>query len=147
MHWLTIVILLFLLLNAFTGWRKGLIRRVLEFVGLVPSVFLAMRMLDLSSTMLFSMGVPAGASRILGWLLIFAVCLVITRFVAWSVSKLVQMSILGWLDRWGGAALGLIGGMILGSVLLMVATHSPGTDDLREHLRDVRVPLHEELVE
>ena len=83
---------------------------------------------------------PAGAARVLGWLLIFGVGMVATRVLAWALSRLFRMSILGWLDNWGGALLGLAGGLLLGSILLMLATHSPGMDGLRDVIRQNAVP-------
>jgi len=140
MHWLTIVVLIFLLITAWEGWRKGLIRRVLELVGLVLSIVAALRLVDPASTWLFSIGLPAQSARIVGWLLIFVVCMAATRFVAWTVSKMLRASLLGWVDRWGGALLGLCGGLVLASVLLMAASHVPGNDDMRRAIDDHAVP-------
>ena len=135
MHWLSLVTLVLLLVFAVAGWRAGLIRRVLEFVGVVASVLLASRFGHLVAEQLEdSIGLSDRLAGPVGWLLLFATLLVLTRLAAWALSKALRVSVLGWLDKAGGTLLGLLIGTLVASVLLMLATRLPVEDDLAERI-------------
>jgi len=136
MHWLTIATLALLLVFAIAGWRAGLIRRVLEFVGMVASVLLASRFGFLAAAWLQDLtGLEDRLARPLGWLLVFIVLLIVTRVLAWLLAKALRVSVLGWVDRWGGALLGVLIGVLVCSVLLMLVCRVTGDDDLAEQVR------------
>ncbi len=136
MHWLTIATLALLLVFAIAGWRAGLIRRVLEFVGMVASVLLASRFGFLAADWLQDLtGLEDRLARPLGWLLVFIVLLIVTRVLAWLLAKALRVSVLGWVDRWGGALLGVLIGVLVCSVLLMLVCRVTGDDDLAEQVR------------
>jgi len=136
MHWLTIATLALLLVFAIAGWRAGLIRRVLEFVGMVASVLLASRFGFLAADWLQDLtGLEDRLARPLGWLLVFIVLLIGTRVLAWLLAKALRVSVLGWVDRWGGALLGVLIGVLVCSVLLMLVCRVTGDDDLAEQVR------------
>lgn len=127
MHWMTAVVLVVLALFTLLGWRAGLIRRVLELFGLVLSLVAAGWGMPYAGDLLAEKtGLAPGPADVVGWILVFVVCLLLTRLLAQLVSKTIQATILGWIDRVGGAALGLAGGLLVGSVLLMAAVHLPG---------------------
>ncbi|MBU0743016.1 CvpA family protein [bacterium] len=136
MHWLTIATLALLLVFAVAGWRAGLIRRVLEFVGMVASVLLASRYCFLAADWLQdTAGLEDRWARPLGWLLVFAALLLVAKLAAWSLAKALRVSVLGWVDRWGGALLGMLIGVLVCSVLLMLACRITGDDDLAKQVR------------
>ena len=136
MYWLTIATLALLLAFAIAGWRAGLIRRVLEFVGMVASVLLASRFGFLAADWLQdATGLADRLARPLGWLLVFVALLLVTRLAAHGLAKALRVSILGWLDRWGGALLGVLIGVLVCSVLLMLAGRIAGDDDLAKQVR------------
>ncbi len=135
MSWLSLLTLALLLVFAVAGWRAGLIRRVLEFVGLVAAVLLASHYGHLVASQLEeSTGLADRLAGPLGWLLLFAALLVLTRLAAWALSKALRVSVLGWLDKSGGALLGLLIGALVASVLLMLATKLPVDGDLAERI-------------
>lgn len=135
MHWLSLATLALLLVFAVFGWRAGLIRRILEFVGMVASVLLASRYGHMVSGQLKeSTGLEDRLAGPLGWVLLFAALLVLTKLAAWGLSKALCVSVLGALDKVGGALLGLLIGVLVCSVLLMLAARLPVDGDLAERI-------------
>ncbi|MBC8423516.1 CvpA family protein [bacterium] len=136
MHWLTIATLALLFVFAIAGWRAGLIRRVLEFVGMLASVLLASRFGFVAAEWLQeTTGLDDRYAGPVGWLLVFAVLLVVTKLLAWALAKALRVSILGWVDRWGGALLGMLMGVLVCSVLLMLVCRVSGDGDLADQVR------------
>jgi len=133
---LTIATLILLFAFAVAGWRAGLIRRVLEFVGMVVSILLASHYGHLVAEQLQD-STGGLSDRLVGplaWLILFVVLILLTRLMAWGLAKTMQVSILGWLDHWGGAGLGLLIGLLVGSVLLMLVCRLPVEGDLAEQV-------------
>ena len=143
MPWLSAAVLVLLLVSAVLGWRAGLIRRVLEFVGLVAAMLLASRFGYLVAEQLASStGLSDRLAGPLGWLLLFAALLVLARVAAWGIAKALHVSVLGWVDRTGGALLGLLIGTLVGSVLLMLAARLPVEGDLAEQIESQPLPRY-----
>jgi membrane protein required for colicin V production len=141
---MNLVLLLVLVLAisfAVLGFRVGLVRRVVEFVGLVFSFFLATNLASRwSEPIAEGTGLSEKVAVYLAWGGIFLVGLVATRLLAWLISKSVRVSIIGWLDRLGGTVFGLLTGILIASVLLIVLTQLPGGVVLRETLDKQAVP-------
>ena len=136
MFWLSILTVVALVVFTVLGYRAGLIRRVLEFVGLVAAVLLASLYGRLIADWLAEYtGLGENLAGPAGWLIIFAVMLLVTRMVANVLSKAMRVSVLGWFDRWSGALLGLAIGAVVCSVLLMVATRIPGENNLADEVQ------------
>jgi hypothetical protein len=136
-HWTGIAVLLLLAVCTAAGWRTGLVRRVLEFAGLVASLLLATRYGgEVAALLVAETGLSPGAAAPVGWALLFVALLAATRLLAWAVAGAVRVSVLGWLDRWGGAALGLLAGVLVGSVLLMLLCRLAGDGELRRRVRE-----------
>lgn len=135
MHWLTIATLALLFVFALLGWRAGLIRRVLELAGMVASILLASHYGHLLAEPLQDItGLSERLAGPLGLLVLLVALILLTRLLAWSLAKALRVSILGWLDRWGGAALGLVIGLLVCSVLLMLVCRLPVDGDLAEQV-------------
>ena len=125
-----IVILGVLVVFAFVGWRSGLVRRVVEFVGLVACVFATLELAPRFAALLDDFGSLSERSALaLAGVLIFLAGLV-ARFIAAAVVRVVRISILGWIDRAGGAIFGLLLGALFLSVLMIGSTLVPGGEDL-----------------
>ncbi len=126
-----IVILGVLVVFAFVGWRSGLVRRVVEFVGLVACVFATLELAPRFAALLDDFGSLSERSALaLAGVLIFLAGLVAVRFIAAAVVRVVRISILGWIDRAGGAIFGLLLGALFLSVLMIGSTLVPGGEDL-----------------
>jgi uncharacterized membrane protein required for colicin V production len=136
MYWLSILTVVLLVVFTVLGYRAGLIRRILEFLGLVAAVLLASLYGYLIADWLQEhAGLAENLAGPAGWIMIFAVMLLVTRLVAGVLSKAMRVSVLGWFDSWGGAVLGLAIGFVVCSVLLMVATRVPGEDNLADEVQ------------
>jgi len=139
--WLTAAVALVLLVTAAAGWRAGLIKRVLELAGLCVAVLLASRFgNDAGLAVAEATNLPRTASLVAGWLVVVGVGFLVAKLVAWAVSKAVGATILGWVDRTGGALFGLGVGAVILSVLLVLGAAVPGNDRLRDMLDDEPLP-------
>ena len=76
-------------------------------------------------------GMEEGASLLLTWALLFFVGLVLSRLLARLIAKALHLTVLGWLDRWGGALVGLALGTLVVSVILVAATQVPGAASIQ----------------
>ncbi len=115
------------------GMRIGLIRRVLEFAGVLASFFAASALAPILGGLLqraFDMSQNAAVA--VSWVVVFLAGLLLTRWAAKLIAKIVRVSILGWIDRCGGAVFGLLIGTLFCSVLLLGATQLPGGEKVRD---------------
>ena len=117
MSWLDIAILVVLAIATVIGLRIGIIKAVLSLVGLIVGVILAgLYYVSLSEQLSFIQ--QADVAKIVA----FAIILVGVMLVALVLSRLFErttsMLLLGWVNRLGGAALGLALGALLCGALL-----------------------------
>jgi uncharacterized membrane protein required for colicin V production len=115
------------------GYRDGIVKRVLQTAGLlVVIIFPARYAGQLTPWVMERTGTDEGVALLLAWVGMAVAGLIISRIVAHLISKFVQWTILGWLDRLAGAVLGVIIGVLLSSLALMGASEIPGGESVRE---------------
>jgi uncharacterized membrane protein required for colicin V production len=125
---------------AVMGYRSGLVRRVIELAGLVLSIVLAARFASLAAPRLSeASGLDEEPSLVIAFVLLVLAGLLLSRLVGWLVARTLRLTVLGWLDRWGGALTGAAVGWLLASVLLIALTQVPGGDALQA--RAARQPV------
>ena len=117
MNWLDIVILVPLVIAALIGLKIGLIKAVLSLAGVVVGVILAGRFyMPLSEQLTF---IPqAGVAKIVAFAIILIGVMVIAAILARLLKWAASIMMLGWVNRLGGAALGLLLGAIAFGALL-----------------------------
>jgi hypothetical protein len=75
-------------------------------------------------------GLDEGPALLVAFVLLVLAGLLLSRVAAWLVSRTVHLTILGWVDRLGGAVAGAAMGWLLCSVLLVALTQAPAGDAL-----------------
>ncbi len=132
---INIVLSAILVIGTIIGYRKGLLRQVLELAGIVVSFILSLLLAGALAAFLSERTpLPYSPSLIISFIIIFIGGLVAFRYLAILLQKLIRMTILGWVDRLSGAVLGLITAMVIGSLLIAVAIELPISRELRRDL-------------
>lgn len=109
------------------GWRDGLVRRVLEVAGAVAALLLTARFAGAVQPWVSERtGAGVGPALLITWAVMFILGLILSRLLAAGIAKLLHLSVLVWVDRLGGAVLGLCFGLLLASVLLVAASQVRG---------------------
>ncbi len=118
-------ILLLVILAAFIlfGFRKGLLKEVVGFIGLVIAFWAAMRFTKAAAGLVPKFSLPAREA--VAFLVILVGVFLVFQLAGFLLRKLVKASPLAILDRLGGVALGLLKGGLLLSVCLLVLTLAP----------------------
>ncbi len=121
MNWLDYVILGFLALFAYRGFRKGFLRRVLGLAGVIAGIWLGVKHNVKVAQFLKDAGVSPEISTYLAMFLIFLACIIIANLLARfikNVSIFVDLT-----DNILGSILGLGEGLlILGILLIFLGT-------------------------
>lgn len=122
---------------AIEGARDGVMRRLVEIVGLVLVFVFASRLAgDLEPILHDSWGLPARGAFFGSWLVVLVGGVIAVRLVAKFSQRIVRLTITGWLDRAGGALLGGLFGAILASCALVLVVSMPLDDDFRRTVRE-----------
>jgi uncharacterized membrane protein required for colicin V production len=134
---LIVICLLIIAVAMVDGFRNGVIRRLLETVGLIAIFLFASRLADwlephLSSGLAASPKVAFFGS----WLIVIVGGVITVRVLAGAAATLMQVSVVGTLDRVGGALVGLLFGSLISSLLLIACLAMPIDDDLKRGVRD-----------
>jgi membrane protein required for colicin V production len=126
--WLDIVILVALAIAAFLGLRLGLIKVVLVLAGIIVGVILAGYFSGpLGQRLTF---IPSeGMAKVVAFATILIGVLVIAAILAWLFTWAAKVVMLGWVNRLGGAILGLLLGALFCSALLAMWVHFVGMAD------------------
>lgn len=129
MNWLDIVILVALAVAAFMGLRFGLIKAVLLLAGIIVGVVLAGHFsgpLGERLTFITSEGVAKGVAFAIIMIGVLAVAAIVASLLTWAT----KVVMLGWVNRLGGAILGLFLGAFFCGALLAMWVHFLGTAEV-----------------
>ncbi len=117
MNWLDIVILVVVAIATFLGLRIGIIKAVLSLAGLIVGIILAgLYYVPLSERLPF---IPqADVAKVVAFAIILIGVMVIVSVLAKLLKWAASAVMLGWVNRLGGAAFGLVLGALLCGALL-----------------------------
>jgi len=127
MNWFDIVLIIVLALATFLGFRRGIISMVLPLVGLIVGIILAGQHYGTVGGWL-----PIENSEYAGWAgyaIILVATFIAAVILASILRRFIRLILLGWVDRLGGAILGLIlGGLICAAALAACVKFGLGSD-------------------
>lgn len=109
------------------GYRDGVVKRVIEILGVIATLLLTARFAAaVNPWMMEKTGVPEGPALLITWAALFFAGLLLSRLLATVLSRMVRLTILGWLDKLGGILIGVALGVFVASVVLLVVSQIPG---------------------
>jgi membrane protein required for colicin V production len=117
MNWLDIAIIILLIVPAFIGLKTGIIKILLTVAGLIVGVILAGRFSTWLGGKMTFISDP-GIAKVAAFALILIVVLVLATVLAALIKKFASALLLGWINRLGGAVLGLALGVIFCGALV-----------------------------
>ncbi|MBA7481880.1 hypothetical protein ES707_17358 [subsurface metagenome] len=117
MNWLDIVIIVGIAITTFVGLKIGLIKAILSLAGLIVGVVLA-RLFYIPLSEQLSFIPQAALAKVAAFALIMLGTMIIVGVLAMILKWIASMMMLGWVNQIGGAAFGLVLGVILCSTLL-----------------------------
>ena len=120
--WLDLVIVLLLVSFVTRGAWIGLIRQLAAFFALVGSYVIAARYLSLAMPIAQDFVDNPVLVFLISFALLFACAAVLFTLAGKVLHRLVQLALLGWLDRLLGGTLGLIKAGLVASLLYMLLT-------------------------
>ncbi len=128
MSWLDIAVIVIIGIATLIGLKIGIIKAVLTLAGVIVGVLLAGRFyVALADRLTF---IPQETlARVVAFAIILMVVVLIASIIAGVLKWLASIILLGWVNRLGGALLGLITGSILCGALLAMWTKFLGISD------------------
>ncbi|MGE4192170.1 MAG: CvpA family protein [Pseudodesulfovibrio sp.] len=133
MNFLDIILICIILLFLIRGFFRGLVQEVLSLIAILLAFFLASRFDDVLAPYLkayIESDVTVGA---LSYTLIFVATLIVVWLLTKLLKSVLELSLLGWIDRTAGGVFGLLEGVLICMVgLLFLQTFAPKSDILNE---------------
>lgn len=117
------VLLLVLLYSTVRGFMMGAISELGLLVALVIGVVVASRFAHNVGQPLASLGVGPRWQAAIGYAIVLAVIWIAVRIVTRVLRRGARLLMLGWLDRLGGAAFGLLRGVLIVVVVAFLIVH------------------------
>ena len=127
MNWLDVLIIAIALIGAFVGLWKGLIHIVASLVGLIVGIILAGHFYDnLAPHLTF---IPNETlAKVVAFLIILIGVMVAAAIIAHLLKVAISAIMLGWVNRIGGAILGVVLALLMCSAVLAIWANFIGTD-------------------
>jgi len=121
------IVLLVLVAGAvLVGLLNGLVRILIGLAALVVAFVLAARFHDALAREMPSLGLGPQGRSLASYLLIFVGVMLVAGLVGWLARRLLETVMLGWADRLGGAALGLVAAALFaGFVVVPLVAYVP----------------------
>lgn len=120
------IILLILLIFIGIGCRRGLIGAIIQFVGFILGFFLIGHYYPLlANRMMGKYAMGKTLATFIAVVLILILIVVISRFVVWAIDRFIKALKLSGMNRFLGAILGLINGLICVIILTVMLDYLP----------------------
>jgi len=111
------------------GMAKGLVRILIGLAALLASFALAARYHQPLAHRLSGLEIGFEPLSLISYLLIFIGVMLLGGLVAWLSRRLIKAAMLGWADRLGGAALGLLAALLVSALLVLpLVAYSPWSE-------------------
>lgn len=124
MNILDVVFLILLLISAVSGFIKGFILSIASFIGFFLGIAVSFRLADDVQQWLMTLtGAEGRYLYFVAFLLCFVVVVALVHVLGKVVEKAVKMVALGFLNRLGGAALGILKTMLIFSSLIYALSY------------------------
>lgn len=121
MNYIDIILVIFLVLAAVNGFRKGLILEVASLAALILGVWGAIEFSDVTSEFLTeNLGWEFNHMNLISFVITFVIIVILVHLVASSLSKLVEVAMLGWANRITGMVFGVVKTAFILSILLLI---------------------------
>lgn len=125
MSWVDIVIIAVAIVGAVAGYKQGLIISIFTFLGLVVGVAIAGAASDALAEKLSSSG--ALWAHVVSFALIVIVVMVAFNILAHVVKGFLKLIMLGWVDSFGGAFLGMwVGALLTAAIFIAIGKWAAG---------------------
>ncbi len=131
-----IVIIFILAFFFISGLKRGLIRQVLDIVGIVAAFIGAFYFAHYLATYFeSSLRLPYRMALVVSALVIFISILILFHLIGLLFKKVASITLMGPFDRIGGAIFGAFKGVLLVSLILVILFNIPLPHDFKEELR------------
>jgi membrane protein required for colicin V production len=134
MNWVDIVLIIYLILSIVSGAAQGLIRSVLSFIGMIVGVVLAANYYERLAGSIFQFISNTTTANIVSFILIFGVVMILAGIIGTALRSVIKAIQLGWVDGLGGAAFGLVMGMISAGAILALLVKLTSTSLITDSL-------------
>jgi len=133
MNFLDIILICIIALFVLRGFVRGLIQEVLSLIAIVLALFLASHFDHLIAPHLELYIESSITVSALSYALIFIGTLIVFWLITKLIRSVLELSLLGWIDRTAGGVFGLIEGVLICLVgLMFLQTFAPDADILTE---------------
>ena len=125
MNWLDILIMVFWIFGFLLGWKIGLFGAIFTTGSLLAGIFLAARFSDDIAELLTNSVSSDTLATIIAYGVILFMVFVVGQALRFIVKGMLKMVLLGWVEKVGALAFGLVAGVILsGALIILLARYS-----------------------
>ena len=119
---ITVIVFIFIVM----GFRKGLVAEVVGLIGILIAFYLAYRFSADAATLIpQQFNLPPTLNIMLGFLIVFGGIMLFFKMLAKTLEKTIQPTVLNWLDKTGGIAIGGAKGVIAASIVIFLFSLTP----------------------
>jgi membrane protein required for colicin V production len=118
-----VIIIVLLLIGAYSGYRKGLILEILAFLAFIIAIIGGFYLMHLGMDLLTNYFNLSGKSLpLISFILIFIAIILSVNFIGRMLKKVIDMTILGSIDNLTGALIGILKWAFGISILLWLSS-------------------------
>lgn len=124
MNWVDVLIILALGVFTYLGLKRGFIKTVIPLLGIILAIYLA-GILHNSLADSFDFIKSRNWAEIVAFVIILVGVLLVVYVLAMTLARLVKMSFLEWIDKWGGGVFGfMVGWLVCSIIIVLVARYA-----------------------
>ncbi len=135
MTWVEWVSIFIILVNTISGAIKGIVKEILGLLGLIIGNYLSIVWSPLLSVILVNyLKLTPTLAKILSYILILFPVLLFFQMIIYVARTIIKAFSLGGLDRFGGAFIGFLKGIIWVAILILFLIFFPIPQEIRDYL-------------
>lgn len=121
MNIIDIIIVVLLILAAFSGFRNGLIVELASLAALVLGIWGAFEFSDITSEFLVeNFNMQSRHLNIISFIITFIVIVILVHIVGHTINKIIEAAMLGFINRLAGLVFGVLKSALILSIILLV---------------------------
>ncbi|MGB2691726.1 MAG: CvpA family protein [Thermodesulfobacteriota bacterium] len=124
MNWIDIAVYIIIFVFVFMGMSRGLVRQVFSIAALIGGIIIGLIFYDVFAEMFIKDNLVNNESiaNVGAFLIVGFISYILIQFLGWITTKLIGSLHLSWLNRLGGAAVGIVIGVIAAFLFISIVT-------------------------